>query len=683
MSAGEVRGLGEKQLITVGITSIGSGVGQSIIQSCRLSRLALHTVGLGSNPMAFGAFDCDERRLVPPIKSPNYLDELLRACVDYGIKILIPGLDYDLPVLAAHRQQFAAEGVEVLIAGEEMIRLCRDKVWMSEALRRFSPAFVPSYDRGSLMKAAQQGQLEYPLLAKPRGGFASRGLIVILNEDDLEAVTDDQVIQPLVCPHPSDRHYVDFMAAIGQRAITQVAEISIQLVVSKSGKLLGRMASYNKLNNGVPIEIFPIEDARIWEPIDAVFPFLVENGLRGPLNIQGRLTAQGLRLFEMNARFTGITGLRAIMGFNEVETLIADFLGLESPGLQPMKINARRVGLRQVSDRTVPARRDSNLEKCVVQTGLHPGQNPGRNVLITGGAGYLGRNLVAALLKESWVDSLVALVRNPAEASKILGSSDRRLRQVEWHDGEKGRLNLGEIDLICHLAFGRPPDGAAAIAESLARTRDLCTLISQFHVPAVVNISSQAIYGMSRPPLWTEDASPAPETPYAQAKWAAELMMQMCAQLNPVTKVTSVRLGRLYGAAPGLRWSEFPHLFAQQAMEAEPIVIRGGTQQLDLLHVHDAVDGLLALLRIPEEQWNPIYNLGSGNPCNIREIADAAVEAAVKKGSAPTQVIIQPDSVRLAVGMDISRITQDTGWKPRITLRTAMSELADLLVAPS
>jgi nucleoside-diphosphate-sugar epimerase len=188
---------------------------------------------------------------------------------------------------------------------------------------------------------------------------------------------------------------------------------------------------------------------------------------------------------------------------------------------------------------------------------------------------------------------------------------------------------------------------------------------------------------LSRRRPWTEDYPVAPETPYAQAKWAAELMMQMCAQLNPITKVTSVRLARLYGAAPGLRWQELPHLFARQAMVHEPIVIQGGTQQLDLLHVYDAVGGLLALLRKPEDQWQQVYNLGSGDPCNIREIADAAVEAAAQRGRPATQVLIQPDSVQMVLGMDISRISEDTGWKPQVTLQAAMSGLADLMVAPS
>src|SRR5690606_25764247 len=100
---------------------------------------------------------------------------------------------------------------------------------------------------------------------------------------------------------------------------------------------LGRMASYNKLNNGVPIEIVAYENDDVWVVIDQLMPVFKEKGFVGPLNIQGRLTRNGLKLFEMNPRFTGITGLRALMGFNEVEACIRSWLSLDKGG--PLQLN--------------------------------------------------------------------------------------------------------------------------------------------------------------------------------------------------------------------------------------------------------------------------------------------------------------------------------------------------------
>ena len=53
--------------LRIGIGCIGSGVGQSVINSCRLTRLRLHTIGLGTNPLAFGLYACDDYAYIPRI----------------------------------------------------------------------------------------------------------------------------------------------------------------------------------------------------------------------------------------------------------------------------------------------------------------------------------------------------------------------------------------------------------------------------------------------------------------------------------------------------------------------------------------------------------------------------------------------------------------------------------------
>ena len=71
---------------------------------------------------------------------------------------------------------------------------------------------------------------------------------------------------------------------------------------------------------------------------------------------------------------------------------------------------------------------------------------------------------------------------------------------------------------------------------------------------------------------------------------------------SPSSRITCIRLARLYGAAQGLRWTEVPHLFATRSVRGEPIVVRGPDQLLDLLHIRDAV---AALLRFTADGLNP------------------------------------------------------------------------------
>jgi len=638
--------------------------------------MPLRVVGFGNNPMAYGAFDCDVHEMVPPIKAEDYIDVLLKHCKRLGIEILIPGHDLDLPILSAAESRFLAEGITILVARSDFIQLCRDKVMMSKVLRPHSEAFVLSYDRTSLLKVAEEGILVYPLIAKPRGGFASRGIVFIHNTDDLNRVTKDHVIQPVVFPASHDSNYKDFCDALEQQTLSQVAEISIQLVVSRSGSLLGRMASYNKLVNGIPIEIIPVDDTRIWESVEAVLPVLVSKGLRGPLNLQGRLNEKGLQLYEMNARFTGITGLRSLMGFNEVEALIADFLGVQDINGSSLKNNPRRIGLRQTGDRCVDRDADVNLKNVVTRTGFYPWERRGKTVLVTGATGYLGISLIKVLVKTSWVEEVVGLFRDEEKANRLRTSAgSEKLRLVSWQDLNDGPLSFGQIDILCHAAFGRPVDGALKIADGLARTQKLAMLIAKFQIPAVLNISSHAVYGLSYPTLWSEDIPPAPETPYAASKWASELIMTSAAQLCPTTRVTSVRLAQLYGLAEGMRWTETPHFLAKSAAFGQPLVIEGGSQLLDYFHISDAVAGILAIMSMSPDNWQPVYNLGSGKPIRLIDLVNIIAESAHRLNGVPVRVDIKASDIRLSLGMSIDRIRKATGWIPQRSIESGIEEI--------
>jgi nucleoside-diphosphate-sugar epimerase len=483
----------------------------------------------------------------------------------------------------------------------------------------------------------------------------------------------------VVFPASNDPHNAIFRDALQQQTLSQVAEISIQLVVSRSGSLLGRMATYNKLNNGVPIEIIPVDDPRIWAPVETVLPILLAKGLRGPLNLQGRLNEKGLQLYEMNARFTGITGLRALMGFNEVEALIADFSGRRHSGAGSLKNNVRRIGMRQTGDRCIDRDVDVNVKNTIRRTGLYPWEGRGKTVLVTGATGYLGTNLIKALLKTGWVEEVVALIRDEKKAGRLRTSAGpERLRLASWQDLIDGRLSFGHIDILCHAAFGRCENGRLQTSDGLARTQELATLVAKFQLPAVLNISCQSVYGLSRPPLWSEDIPPLPESPYAASKWASELMMTSVAQLCPTIRVTSVRLAQLYGLAEGMRWAETPHVLARSAAFGHPLVIEGGTQSIDYLHINDAVAGLLAIMSTSPDGWHPVYNLGSGKPVRLIDLADHIAESAHRLSGVPVRVNVNAGHIKLSLGMSIDRIRKTTGWAP---LRSIQSGIEEIIMA--
>ena len=478
----------------IGIMSVGSGVGQSVITSCNLSRLPLKTIGLGMNPMAFGAYECDEMDDVPIIYSDHYLTEVISQCLKHGIDLIIPGSDDEAMILANSLSRLEESGIKVLASDKKLISLIRDKAKMCEQLSKVADLFVKSYDSKEIRVFLERGEVHFPLIAKPRDGFASKGIEILLDANDLNRLTDRQIVQELAIPHSNDPFRESYLNQISNRINPQVSEISIQVVANKHGEIIGRMASYNKLNNGVPIEIIPYENASIWSEIDHLIPHLKNLGLKGPLNIQGRLTDNGFKIFEMNARFTGMTGLRAIMGFNEVEACIMDWLDLPAEN-SPLQLNYDRFGIRQTTDKAVSFDRNIHVKyfSSLIQ---NKAIKTYKTVLVTGASGYLGQMLIDRLSLHDY--EIWALGRTKTTLQNLY-APNKNVKCHDFHNIQTGNLSLGLVDIIIHCGFARPHKGNEAIADSLKFTNELFMLAAQYQVPIVVNISSQSVYGTKQP----------------------------------------------------------------------------------------------------------------------------------------------------------------------------------------
>lgn len=661
--------------IRIGVSSVGSGIGKSVVDACRLSSLPLTLIGMGNDPAAFAAFDCDIRDVLPTIYDPHYVDALLDACLRHRVELLIPGLDDELIPLARQLKRFTERGIRVVVANEPILALCRDKLRMSKALRPISPAFVESHDASSLAHALESGTAKFPLVAKPRAGFASRGVRLLREPGDLAGLDDTDVIQPIALPCQGDPHRDAFLEGLRKGRLPQLGELSVQVVIGTDGREIGRMASCNELVNGIPTRVVPVECAEIRHEIDRILPHFIGLGLRGPLNLQGRLTDDGPKFFEMNARFTGITGLRAMMGFNEVEAVIMDALDV-SPRPARIEINPRRIGIRQVTARVVDVDTDDRLEAMAQRSGQHAGCAAARRVLVTGANSYLGRACISALLEHQGVAEVVALVRDPVrfsdgrEAPLPDGAKIRDMRELL-----EGGLNPGTVDVICHLAGGRPTNSAAQIAESLAFTRAVASLAARHNVPGLINASSQSVYGLQQRPPWRESTPVAPESAYAQSKWASELLCQTAHEMNRTTAVTSLRMARLVGVSCKMRWDEAVHSICRQAARGKDLLIRDGTQQLDLLDVRDAAALVARLATSAFEAWPRELNAGSGQPLALIDLARLISRECRHMLGFEPGIEVDPQPVDLRMGMDTRLADATLGWRPSIPLSRTIREL--------
>lgn len=141
-----------------------------------------------ANNMISAAFpEADRTVLTPLIYDPSYIPFLLDYCADNQIGLLISLFDIDLPVLAAHRDEFAQIGTTVVVSDPWVIDTCNDKWKTCQFLEK---NHLPGPASWLTVQEAEQAVLEgaarYPLIVKPRWGMGSLAIYQADDETELE-----------------------------------------------------------------------------------------------------------------------------------------------------------------------------------------------------------------------------------------------------------------------------------------------------------------------------------------------------------------------------------------------------------------------------------------------------------------------------------------------------------------
>jgi len=305
----------------------------------------------------------------------------------------------------------------------------------------------------------------------------------------------------------------------------------------------------------------------------------------------------------------------------------------------------------------------------------------GRRVLVTGATGYLGANVVAALLADPGVAEVVAGGRDPQAGEALaaaLGNPARmafscgRLPEDPWP--------LDGIDTVVHAAGVRPGigiDDTRILLVNQEGTRRLLERIPGSPVQRVVFVSAQSVYGWRRPPPWRESMGARPQTAYGLSKWVGEFM---CRSLEAGIGVAALRLARVYGLGVGHRlvWTRMPHRFALLAARGETIPVFGtGEQRLDLVHVSDVAEAVRRAALEPGQSRRAVLNVGGGRPVTTRRVAELCRRAAEELGLPAPAITAVPEGGAPApdFGLDIARARRVLGWDPRWDPAEGLREL--------
>jgi UDP-N-acetylglucosamine 4-epimerase len=299
-------------------------------------------------------------------------------------------------------------------------------------------------------------------------------------------------------------------------------------------------------------------------------------------------------------------------------------------------------------------------------------------ILVTGGAGFIGSNLVAALLKDDRVTS-VRVLDNLATGSRLNLESfldDPKFNFIEGgiRDYETCLRSVEGIDRITHqAALGSVPrsinDPLTTNNVNITGTLNIFTAAKEKKIKRIVYAASSSTYGDHPGLPKVEDRIGRPLSPYAVTKFVNELYAQVYADLYEMEFI-GLRYFNIFGPKqnPKGPYAAVIPLFAEAILRNEPAVINGdGTHSRDFTYVENAVQAnILSLFTENQNALNQVYNIACGQQTSLLQLWDYLK----KEAGSELQPVYGPErkgDVKHSLA-DISKAKELLGYDPSITV---------------
>ena len=305
-----------------------------------------------------------------------------------------------------------------------------------------------------------------------------------------------------------------------------------------------------------------------------------------------------------------------------------------------------------------------------------PEKSTVRNVLVIGGAGYIGSVLVRKLLDRGYdVTILEALLYEDESIRDLYGQPGFELVHDDLRNIEAVVRALQYADAVVHLGalVGDPAcalDEKLTLEINLAATRMIAEAARGFGVGHFIFASTCSVYGASDQVL-DERSALSPISLYARSKIRSERVLLALDddRFAPVI----LRFGTVYGLSPRPRFDLVINLLAAQATCEKSITIFGGDQWRPFIHVDDAAQAILKCLEAPlHAVKSQVFNVGSDDQnYQIAQLGDL-----IKELIPDVQVIHKGDDVdRRNYRVSFAKIRKHLGFTPRRTMAEGIMEI--------
>jgi UDP-glucose 4-epimerase len=299
-------------------------------------------------------------------------------------------------------------------------------------------------------------------------------------------------------------------------------------------------------------------------------------------------------------------------------------------------------------------------------------------ILVTGGAGFLGSHVAAALIDRGHdvtvLDDLSGgfLANVPPAARFVQGSiADAALVDAVFAEGG--------FTHVFHLA-AYAAEGLSHFIRRFNYTNNVIGTVNLVNASVTTGVrtfvftSSIAVYGEAPSLPVTEAMVPVPADPYGIAKYAAELDLRSCHEMFGLDAII-FRPHNVFGPRQNIgdRYRNVVGIFMNQVLQGLPMTIFGdGTQTRAFSYVDDVAPLIAESIDVPQA-LNRVFNIGADEACSLNQLADLVADA---MGAAPSVVHLAARHEVRHIHADHGEVRRVFGSRPHTPLREGLARTA-------
>ncbi len=291
-------------MLNVLLTSVGRRVSLVKFFKEALGRRGrVYTVDCDST--APGLYVADKSFIVPQISDNAYIPFLLEKCKIENIKLIVPLIDPELPVLAKERDLFLKEGIVPLISTYDVVKIGYDKILTAKFFKEIG---IPTPKTFLYREDLDLSNMDFPIIIKPRFGSASIGVQKCENIQDVKFYSS-KISEPIL------------------QEFLKGDEITVDVLCDFDGNLISMVQRKRlKIRAGEVERGITIKNKELFILVEEIIKNLKPIGV---INIQCFLSKEGFFFTEINPRFGGGYPLSFYAGANFPKMIIDILEGLK------------------------------------------------------------------------------------------------------------------------------------------------------------------------------------------------------------------------------------------------------------------------------------------------------------------------------------------------------------------